>query len=386
MSKKSRVNSISAGWTIVVVVALLSSCANVADLPQAAAASAVPAAQAIALKPDAAWKKLDTVAFRGKQDDIFFVTPDIGWYGNGEGKLYKTTDGGKAWIEQLNKPGTFVRAVGFIDEKNGFLGNIVTDYFPGVTDTQPLYRTRDGGASWRPISNLQGPAVKGICAIDILKRTFIDSGVLRDRVIVHAAGRVGGPAFLMRSLDGGETWNSIDLSAYTSAILDVKFFDEMNGIIAGSSDGDTSKSNARVIVTSDGGQTWRTVYQSDRTYEITWKLSFPTRDVGYVTVQKYNPDPAVTQHYVVKTMDGGKTWKEMPLVSDAAEREFGVAFVTPNIGWVGSMKGGYQTIDGGATWKFVEMGRAVNKIRVLPTASGFLGYSIGVEVRKFVGD
>ncbi len=350
------------------------------------AASPMQRPKPVVLAADASWKKLDTVAYRGKQDDLYFVTPEIGWYGNGAGKLYKTTDGGKRFVEQWNQPGTFVRALGFIDANNGFLGNVGTDYFPNVSDTQPLYRTRDGGATWLPITNVEGPTVKGICAIDIVKRSFIDSGVLRERTLVHAAGRVGGPAHLMRSLDGGETWKSIDLSAYTAMILDVKFFDEMNGIIAGASDSDTAKSNARIIATNDGGSTWRTVYQSTRPFEITWKLSFPKRDVGYVTVQKYNPDPKVTEHFVAKTIDGGKTWRELAVASDAADRAFGVAFITPEIGWIGSAKGGYQTTDGGASWKFVEMGRAVNKIRLLPTAEGFVGYAIGTEVRKLVNE
>lgn len=338
------------------------------------------------LSVDASWKKLETVAYRGKQDDIYFVTPETGWYGNGAGKLYKTTDGGKSFAEQWSKPGTFIRALGFIDAQNGFLGNVGTDYFPNVSDEQPLYRTRDGGATWLPVTNVIGPSVKGICAIDIVKRTFIDSGVLRERTIVHAAGRVGGPAHLMRSLDGGESWKSIDLSAYTAMILDVKFFDELNGIIAGASDSDTAKSNARVIATNDGGNSWRTVYESTRPFEITWKLSFPTREIGYVTIQKYNPDPKVVEHFVAKTTDGGKTWRELPVASDANDRAFGVAFATPEIGWIGSAKGGYQTTDGGAHWKFVEMGRAVNKIRLLPTKTGFVGYAIGAEVRKLVNE
>jgi photosystem II stability/assembly factor-like uncharacterized protein len=346
-----------------------------------------PAAKTTIAEKVLAWKKLDTVAFKGKQDDISFVTPDIGWYGNGAGKLYQTTDGGASWAERANLPGTFIRALGFIDANNGFLGNIGIDYFPGVTDPKPLYRTRDGGATWQPVTNVQGPTVKGICAIDILRRTFIDSGVLRERVIVHAAGRVGGPAFLMRSLDGGDTWRSMDLSAHTAMIMDVKFFDEMNGVIAGASDSDTEKSHARLIVTHDGGVTWKTAYESTRPYEITWKLSFPTREVGYATIQKYNPDPKVTQHYVAKTTDGGRTWREVPMANDVADREFGVGFVTADTGWVGTAKGGYHTSDGGKTWNFAEMGRAVNKIRIVPTEAKnnnrFVAYAIGTEVRKF---
>ncbi|MFZ1564721.1 hypothetical protein, partial [Sphingorhabdus sp.] len=38
------------------------------------------------------WRKLPTVPYKGKQDDISFVDVEHGWYGNGEGKLYRTTD------------------------------------------------------------------------------------------------------------------------------------------------------------------------------------------------------------------------------------------------------------------------------------------------------
>lgn len=32
-----------------------------------------------------------------KQDDIYFVSENTGWYVNGYGKIFKTTDGGKSW-------------------------------------------------------------------------------------------------------------------------------------------------------------------------------------------------------------------------------------------------------------------------------------------------
>jgi hypothetical protein len=52
---------------------------------------------------------------------------------------------------------------------------------------------------------------------------------------------------------------------------------------------------------------------------------------------------------------------------------------------VGTNKTGYETRDGGKTWAPVAMGRAVNKIRVLTTATGFVAYAIGVQVHKLVG-
>ena len=358
----------------------VSACQN---LPSTALTSST---RQFSLPPQAAWSKLDTVPYKGKQDDIHFIEPKTGWYVNGAGKIYKTANGGASWQEQLSQPGTYFRTVGFVDEKHGYAGNIGTDYFPGVTDTTPLYETKDGGVSWQVAKGIAKDAVKGLCAIDILKNTYINAGNLATRTIIHAGGRVGGPATLLRSLDNGETWKTIDMTPHTGMILDVKFFDAMTGFVFGASSSDTERSHARILMTKDGGQTWKIVYESTRPYELTWKASFPTREVGYVTIQSYDPNPQNTQRYVAKTNDGGQSWREIPLVNDAKVREFGIGFIDENIGWVGTNTGGYQTTDGGNTWKFVAMGRAVNKIRLLPTEKGFVGYAIGVDVYKLTAE
>ena len=43
---------------------------------------------------------------------------------------------------------------------------------------------------------------------------------------------------------------------------------------------------------------------------------------------------------------------------------------------------GYQTTDGGAHWTAIEMGEAVNRIRIVPDGAGFVAYAIGVDVYK----
>jgi len=332
---------------------------------------------------NAQWFKLPSEAYKGKQDDIFFTDAQTGFYGNGAGKIFKTVDGGAHWTLVLNQPGTYIRALGFVDAQLGFAGNIGTEYFPGVTDTTPLYRTQDGGASWTPVTGISGPEVKGLCAIDILKVGFINAGQLEHRTLVHAAGRVGGPAYLMRSLDAGASWKSIDMGRYLAAITDVKFFDEMNGIVIGGDDAAIERSHAVVVSTRDGGQTWQRVYSSARPFELAWKVSFPTRETGYVTVQNYNPDKTVTQRVVAKSIDGGKSWHEKALADDFAVREFGVAFADARTGWVGTTTTGFATTDGGESWQRVNMGRAVNKIRIVPDGEHYVGYAIGVDVYKF---
>ena len=295
------------------------------------------------------WKKLTTEPFRGKQDDVFFATPDVGWYVNGSGKIYKTIDGGASWVLKLNKPETYFRAIGFVDEQRGFAGNIGTEYYPNVSDTMPLYETSDGGETWKPVAGVTEQMIKGICAIEIVKKPFINAGKLDYKTTIFAGGRVGSPAFLLKSEDNGTTWQSIDMSRYCKMILDVKFFDEKNGVISAGTDADVQKSNALILTTDDGGKTWTKRYQSNRPYELTWKSSFPTRRVGYITVQNYNPDKNVTERVVAKTTDGGKTWKEILLANDFNLREFGIGFIDEKRGWVGGSTSGYETTDGGKT-------------------------------------
>jgi photosystem II stability/assembly factor-like uncharacterized protein len=374
------------------VVLALSAC-GAPSRPRVAAPTAGPPA---APPRSYSWKKLDTVPYKGKQDDIFFLDPDVGYYVNGAGFIYKTTDGGAHWVAKTSKPGTYFRAIGFLDAQTGFAGNIGTDYFPGVTDTTPLYQTHDGGETWAPAAGL-GDSVKGLCAIDVLRVPFINAGRLDQRTIVHAAGRVGGPAVLATSLDGGATWKAKDMRAQAGMILDVKFLDARTGFLCAGSDAEIEKSHALILKTTDGGETWTKKYESSRPFEDVWKCAFPSARVGYATVQSYEteaplapgapaPDPnAKRTRYVAKTVDGGETWTELPITDDPRVREFGVGFADESTGWVGAVPGGFQTTDGGATWTPAEIGKATNKIRVLHTpGGGIVGYAIGFDVYKLV--
>ena len=331
------------------------------------------------------WKKCDTAPnYKGKQDDIFFIDENMGWYVNGSGQIFKTYNGGELWLEVFKKAGTFFRCIGFVDSLNGYAGNIGTDYFPNVTDTIPLYQTKDGGKSWQPVS-YNGPYIKGICAIDILKIPYVNSGVLDYKIQIVAAGRVGGPSGIIKSTDGGISFKSLEMNATCAFILDVKFFNADEGIICAASSDDLEKTNALILMTKDGGLSWQNKYQSNRNFELTWKCSFPSRSTGYVTIQSYNPDSLVTSRYVAKTTDGGETWNEILLNNDFACREFGIGFVTNTYGWVGGMSSSYETNDGGKNWTKINLGKAVNKFRIIKKNKNFTAYSIGTEVFKNIG-
>lgn len=330
------------------------------------------------------WTKLNTERYPGKQDDITFVNSKLGWYVNGYGRIYHTKDGGETWSLQLEKKGTFFRCIAFVDSLVGFVGTVGTDYFPQVTDTIPLFGTRDGGKTWQPVT-YQGPYVKGLCALDIVKEPTINQGRSDFKVHIFGVGRVGSPANRMVSHDGGMTWTSYTMNEDCKMLFDIKMFDKNHGIVCASSDDDLSKSNALLLRTSDGGKTWKKVYQSNRPYETTWKVSFPTANIGYATIQSYNPDTTVKQQRIAKTTDGGLTWFEINLVEDANARQFGIGFLDENHGFVGTMNSGYETRDGGRSWTPVNLGKACNKIRIYRDLDGSIyGYAIGVDVSKGV--
>lgn len=331
-----------------------------------------------------AWEKLNTEPYRGKQDDIFFVNEKVGWYANGAGKIFKSTDGGDSWELQLEKPGTYFRCLAFLDEKHGFAGNIGPGYFPNVTDSCPLYETKDGGITWEKVTKITGPPVVGLCALQVMREDFINAGRLDQHTRLIGVGRVGGPASLIMSDDLGESWQQIKLDDTAAMAFDVHFFNRREGFIAASTDTDVSKSHALILKTSDGGASWRRVYESKRPFELTWKISFPSKEIGYVTIQSYNPDPKVADRFVAKSEDGGETWTELPLVTNAAVREFGIAFQNNLIGWVGAVPHGFYTEDGGKSWTKADIGNAVNKIRIVRGDGKTIGFAIGSEVRRLV--
>lgn len=325
--------------------------------------SASPIHPADASEPQ--WHRVPTAPYElnNKQDALAFGSQMVGFYGNGTGRIYRTDDAGSHWRLVWHHPGTYVRALDMVDADLGFMGNVGTGYFGDVTDTRSLFVTRDGGGHWTPVTSVAGASVVGICAIDVLK---VDGKV----AAVRAGGRVGGPAGMMTSLDGGQTWMGRDMSAVTGMILDIHFIDAQTGFIAGASASDEGKAHARILKSTDGGETWRAVFDSPRAGDNNWKLAFPSARVGYATIMSYAAPPSEARGYVVKTEDGGEHWRKLVVTTDHGWIPYGIAFLDERRGWVGGATGGYETTDGGETWHPAHMGLSTNKIRFLPLPDG----------------
>lgn len=302
----------------------------------------------------------------GKQDDIFFLTPQLGWAVNGLGNIYKTTDGGENWSLQLHQEGTHFRAVLFISPQRGFVTNVGTGYYPNVTDPVPMYETRDGGETWMAVTSISGPMPKGICNFTQLS----------DEHIV-AVGRVGGPSFVLISTDRGESWTSSEVTPQIPVLIDGHFFNPQEGVLLGGTQRNPSLSQSLVLRTSDGGATWQEVFRSEAFSELGWKLSFVNDRVGYASVLASHDNSSF-----LKTTDGGQTWQQLPMNVGAYQAK-GIGFINERIGWIGGelpAKPAYRTSDGGETWQPApDLGPLINRIRFVDP---WTAYAIGSTVYK----
>jgi photosystem II stability/assembly factor-like uncharacterized protein len=236
-------------------------------------------------------------------NDVFFVTPDIGWVTGGKyggrdgGVLLYTRDGGASWDTQLG----------------------------------------DAESAEPPFTNLH----------------FLDE---RHGWAVQSAGI--GNYKLLRTTDA-ESWDQIGSIEAAWGLLDYAFTSPTNGIFL-----DGNDNVARLMHTSDGGRTWTEVYRCPAlqlqieglTKEITCTfkaLHFPSANVGYAVGGAHEAKRTL---FVGKTEDGGKTWKTSTVFDIGADLEVyfeqEVYFTDELTGFVHlSDKKLYRTTDGGRTWK-----------------------------------
>ena len=314
------------------------------------------------------WRLLPSAPFLASSriDDAFFLNPNLGWIANGFGQVWRTADGGGHWLKQLDKNTVYFRCLSFADSMRGWACNLGTDEFGGATDTNIIYQTTDGGGTWAANNNFFPQKPRGLCGMQAVGDSF-----------VYAVGRVRGPSFFVRSSDRGNHWEVRDMSAFAVGLLDVYFFSRDSGYIIGHNGPVNTNSNGVVLFTSDRGNTWQVRFTTTRIGEWCWKINFPTRQVGYISLQRNSGAPV----YFLKTTNGGVTWQEK-LFSTTAYYVQGIGFANPLKGWLGgnSSLPTYGTTDGGDTWFEQPFGVRLNRVRML---NDTLGYSVGQGVYKY---
>lgn len=305
------------------------------------------------------WRILDNAPARpsgGRHDDVFFLDQSTGWVCNLVGEVWKTSDGGYSWTQQVGDSEAF-RSIAFLDQQRGFVGSLFS--------VNLLFETSDGGDTWNKVENLPEPRPAGVCGMWPV-----------DDQVIYACGKYSGPPVVIKSQDAGATWQSLDLAAYASTLVDCSFVSPDSGFVVGGIGNFPNSTQAVVLSTGDGGQTWQERWRGDVFGEWCWKIDFPTSQVGYVSLEKGSG----TNRFL-KSVDSGVTWSVEPYGVGSSFREQAIGFATPDLGWIGgSTANARQTTDGGVTWTPTTWGPQLNRVFMIRED---LGFAVGEHVYRY---
>jgi photosystem II stability/assembly factor-like uncharacterized protein len=215
----------------------------------------------------------------------------------------------------------------------------------------------------------------------------------------------GSAGTILHTTDGGKTWTvqlGGDPKAADRPIRNLRFIDEIHGwavqstgggdhTLLATSDGVNWNSTGtvgqhrsdyvftspatgfythadKIFQTLDGGKSWKPVFTCALKVEIQGlaretrcnleKLAFPTANVGYAVSQGLGKE---TGFAVVKTEDGGATWKSRVVLPGENAKESGLVFTDDRTGLLRTLDGKlFRTTDEGVTWTGV-VGRPSGK-------------------------
>lgn len=168
------------------------------------------------------WPEAQLIESGFELHDIYAVDDNHAWAVGTWGKVYRTTNG-ETW-EMVDSGATDLYGVHFVDIERGWAvgwhGTIIT--------------SDDTGLTWSPQSS--GTT------------TWLKSAYFTD----DSNGWVVGDGVILKTSDGGETWNTVpgEWEQEGWYLQDVFFLDTNDGWAVGE--------DGRVLVTHDGGDTWTT--------------------------------------------------------------------------------------------------------------------------------
>ena len=179
----------------------------------------------------------NTLVWASQPTRGFFLDAKAAWIAGAKGEVYCTEDGGQNWgVSQAASGDTNLRDIFFIDRNTGWAVG---------SPNGASYRTDDGGKRWRKQSMdiLEAPGMHGIHFINRLDGWAVGQ-IWRNEV---GRGTVG---ILLRTTDGGESWQRVELAAAEPFFDRIYFTDPLHGWLF---------ARDNVYRTDDGGQSWRAV-------------------------------------------------------------------------------------------------------------------------------
>lgn len=288
------------------------------------------------------WSICNTPPSESRIDDIFMVNTRIGYSVCGDGQILKTIDGGNNW-NTLRKDSIYYRSVEFVNEKKGFVGGFsFDDDFKNI-----LMKTEDGGETWNDITlDINTKARNGICGLAVA-----------DSNTIYGCGNwFQDSAYLIKSTDGGNSWDFIDMHNYAASLIDMHFINKDTGFVTGR--GTAPLFTAVILYTIDGGKTWAFRYKNSIANEYCWKIQRLNEKIYFASIED---EGEVTPH-ILKSKDGGFTWKTHPVTSKIYNIE-GIGFIDSVKGWTGGdIDNSFESDDGGLTWTSTKICPNLNRV------------------------
>jgi photosystem II stability/assembly factor-like uncharacterized protein len=261
-------------------------------------------------------------------DRLAFPTRSTGYAASRQG-LFKTEDGGKTWRAVLKDPVGRVYLLHFADERTGWLG------------TDSLRQTEDGGKTWAPVA-LPGQA--GMQSIN---------GLVRDPAGWTLAGgsTATGELALFRRREGGAAWEKLDPAAtgywggreapyrhWFLAGLDLLGPQQAVAVLfKGFEDG------GALLRTTDGGNSWTTLFRADQDL---YAVHFADARRGWL---------AGFHGALWRTEDGGATWEPQANPADVTVSCLAFAPSGGSFGLAPLWQGKVLMTTTGQTWQPVDV-------------------------------
>ena len=239
--------------------------------------------------------------------------------------------------------------------------------------------TRDGGKTWsKQESNATFEDSDGA-----VKRAYLFNV---DAVDPDHVWAVGDRSLLASSTDGGQTWRSRklpmesdlsggqSLAAADPILYDIKFVDAQNGWIVGEF--------GKVLRTRDGGETWKeqtqTLLEGTEYFDL---LDLPTL-FGLHAINLDNAVAAGLEAHVARTRDGGEKWVYDQTEGGEIKLQdplYDVVEFADGTGWaVGAAGQVVKTEPGSDVWKRADIGQDVlTWLRAVSFSDPQYGWMVG---------
>jgi|GEM_PF-6032463 len=259
-------------------------------------------------------------------------------------------------ISSENPSGFYPRDILFPSAEVGYV----------VSNGGTIMKTMDAGATWQILNDLDSP--NPVTKSVLTTVNFINNqiGFIGSRGIYFVEFNEPGSLFLKTS-DGGITWSKNRI-ADVDEFYDLLFYNQQEGLAIARL---ISNSKLSLIRTQDGGDTWNEISISGKRIKSYEFNSFGSTIFMLVEDDQYDYQLAVSH-------DLGITWELKSLPVDQIGY---IRFINEQIGFVSFGKV-YKTEDGGNTWTYISSGPMSNPTLV-HFATGKQGIVINEEYEYY---